>query len=340
MKVKLTAVSMGLGLMLVSSIGAQEKQVEMRIAHWMPAQHAVPKLSIEPWAKSVEVASKGSIKVVMFPAQQLGKAADHYDMARDGIADMTFVSPGYQAGRFPVFAASELPLLVSKAGPGSAAIDAWYRKYAAAEMKDVKVCLSHLHVGALHSTKKAITDPSELKGMKVRSSNGTIAQTMTLLGATNVQISAPEARDALEKGMAEAITFPWTTFVSFRMDKVAKYHTDIPIYAGTFVWTMNKRWYEALGPGQKKVIDDHCTNEWAAKAGAPYGDWEDEGRAVLAKDSSHKIARLTPAQVNIWKKAVEPVTDIWAKDVVKSGGDPKAVLDSLKKELASRQALF
>jgi TRAP-type transport system periplasmic protein len=35
-----------------------------------------------------------------------------------------------------------------------------------------------------------------------------MAQFVTLLGGTNVQVSAPEARDALEKGVADAITFP------------------------------------------------------------------------------------------------------------------------------------
>ena len=74
---------------------AQDKAVELKFAHWLPAQHALAKTGFEPWAKSVEAASKGSIKVAVFPAQQLGKAPDHYDMARDGIADMTWVNPGY-----------------------------------------------------------------------------------------------------------------------------------------------------------------------------------------------------------------------------------------------------
>ena len=88
---------------------AQDKPVEMKFAHWLPGTHPLAKTGFEPWAKSVEAASKGSIKVAFFPAQQLGKAADHYDMARDGIADMTWVNPGYQAGRFPMIAAGELP---------------------------------------------------------------------------------------------------------------------------------------------------------------------------------------------------------------------------------------
>ena len=49
-----------------------------------------------------------------FPSQQLGKAFDHYDMARDGIADFTYVNPGYQPGRFPIIAAGELPFLIGE----------------------------------------------------------------------------------------------------------------------------------------------------------------------------------------------------------------------------------
>ena len=194
-----------LGTALATS--AQDKAVELKFAHWVPAQHALAVAGFVPWAKSVEAASGGSIKVSIFPAQQLGKAADHYDLARDGIAQMTYVNPGYQAGRFPIFDAANLPFLVDKPAPASAALDSWYRAYAEREMKDVKVCFAHLHVGTLHS-KVAITDPAQIKGMKIRPASGAVGQMMSLLGATNVQVSAPEARDALSKGVADAITFP------------------------------------------------------------------------------------------------------------------------------------
>ena len=89
------------------------------------------------------------------PAQQLGKAFDHYDMARDGIADLTYVSPGYQPGRFPIFDAADLPFMLSNAKAGSGALDDWYRKYAATEMKDVKFCLAFAHdPGTFHSRKE------------------------------------------------------------------------------------------------------------------------------------------------------------------------------------------
>lgn len=325
-----------LGL-LASAAVAQDKPVELKFAHWLPAAHSLAKNGFEPWAKAVEAASGGSIKVAFFPAQQLGKAADHYDMARDGIADMTWVNPGYQAGRFPLFAAGELPFIVGKPGPGSVALDAWYRKYVASEMKDVKFCFAHLHVGTLHA-KKPITEPAQIKGMKMRSSNGTNAAFMSLLGGTNVQVSAPEARDALEKGVADALSFPWGSIISFGIDKAVKYHTDMRLYAANFVWVMNRGWYDKLGASQKKVIDDHCNNDWAGKVGAAWGDDEDSGQGKLEKTAGHTIVKLTPAQLAEWKKAAEPLYGQWVSGADKVGVNGKQALEDLRKEIAARGA--
>jgi TRAP-type C4-dicarboxylate transport system substrate-binding protein len=78
---------------------AQDKPVELKLAHWVPASHPLHK-AMEDWGAAVNKASGGSITFKVYPAQQLGKAFDHYDMARDGIADVTYVNPGYQPGRF------------------------------------------------------------------------------------------------------------------------------------------------------------------------------------------------------------------------------------------------
>lgn len=318
---------------------AQNKPVELRFAHWLPAQHSLARTGFEPWAKAVEAASGGTIKVTFYPAQQLGKAPDHYDMVRDGIADMAYISPGYQAGRFPIFAASELPFLAGNPGGGSAALDAWYRKHAEREMKDVKLCLAHMHIGSLHS-KKTLTEPTQIAGMKIRPANGTVAQMVTLLGGTNVQVSAPEARDALEKGVADAITFPWDSLISFGIDKVAKQHIDFKLYAATFVWTINRGFYDKLSAPQKKALDDNCNTAAAAKYGAAWGDYEDGGEGKMEKMGGHTITKLTPTQLAAWRKAVEPLTATWAASADKAGVKGLQVLEEYKAELKAKNASY
>ena len=132
------------GLLIAASGAlAQDKTFELKLSHWVPPTHPLQK-AMEEWGASIEKASNGTIKSKVFPSQQLGKAFDHYDMARDGIADLTYVNPGYQPGRFPIIAAGELPFLVGDAKGGIRAVDTWYHKYAPTEMKDVKYCFSFI----------------------------------------------------------------------------------------------------------------------------------------------------------------------------------------------------
>ena len=116
--------------LLVAAAHAQDKPVALKLSSWVPAQHPLnPALSA--WAEDIKKASGGTISFTLFPSEQLGKAFDHYDMARDGIADFAYVNPGYQPGRFPVMAGAGLPFIFANGKGGSAAIDAWYRAYAA-----------------------------------------------------------------------------------------------------------------------------------------------------------------------------------------------------------------
>ncbi len=325
--------------MLVLALGigaasAEDKTFELKLSHWLPPSHPLQK-AMEDWGAAVEQDSGGTIKYKIYPAQQLGKAFDHYDMARDGIADVTYVNPGYQPGRFPIFDAGNLPFMLANGKGGSAALDAWYRKYAAKEMKDVKLCFVFAHdPGSFHSRSKKIMVPGDIRGMKIRPAHATIASLITELGGYNVQASAPEVRDTIEKGVADAVTFPWGSLVLFGIDKVTKYHIDAALYTTSFVWVMNMSTYAQMSPAQQKVIDDHCNTGWAERVAAPWADFEHAGIAKLKAEPGQEVYPLTDAQLAEWKAAAGPVVQRWSNAVKKTGNDPDAVLNELKAELA------
>jgi TRAP-type C4-dicarboxylate transport system substrate-binding protein len=320
---------------------AQDKPVHLKLSHWVPPSHPLQK-AMEDWGNSIKKDSNGSITFTVFPAQQLGKAFDHYDMARDGIADVTYINPGYQPGRFPIIGAGELPFLMKDAKGGSQALDAWYRKYAAKEMKDVKFCLGFVHdPGAIHSRTKKVMVPGDIKGMKIRPAHATIAAFVTELGGTNVQAAAPEVRDVLEKGVADAVTFPWGSVPLFGIDKVTKYHMDVPLYVTTFAWVMNKNVYNNMSAAQKKVIDNHCTNEWALRVAAPWADFEHAGIAKIKAEAGHEVYSISADQLAQWRKAAEPLQKVWANNVRKAGGgDPDVIMKELKASLAKYHAAY
>ena len=319
---------------------AQDKVVQLKLSHWVPATHPLQK-AMEEWGASVEKASGGTIKSTVYPAQQLGKAFDHYNMARDGIVEFAYVNPGYEPGRFPIIAAGEIPFLVGDVHGGIRAIDTWYRKYAPTEMKDVKYCFSFiLDPATWHSRNKKIVVPSDIKGMKIRPSNATIATWVTQLGGTNVQASASEVRDVMEKGVAEAVMFPWGSVPLLGVDKVTKYHMDAPLNTVTFQWLMSPRTYAAMSAAQKKVIDDHCTTEWAGKFADPWADFEHAGLAKVKAEPGHEVYPITGTQLEEWKKSAEPLEKQWIDNVRKAGGDPDTIMKELKQSLAQYKAAY
>lgn len=318
---------------------ASAQSATLRFSHWLPPVHVVSKTGIVPWTESVKKASGGTLTIQIFPAQQLGQAKDHYDMAKDGVADITFLNPGYQAGRFPVAGAAELPFLISDAAVASEVFHKWYAKYAEKEMPEVKVCHVFLFApGALHS-KKPIKVPADMKGVKGRAAQATLARTFALLGGSSVPVAAPEAREALERGVVELMTAPWGSMLRpWNLDKAVQYTLDMSFYSGVLIDAINKAAYDKLSPAHKKVIDEHCTPEWSKKIAMGWAENEKKGYAELTAQKTRTVHVPTKDELKLWHDAMAPITDQWKKSVSDRGVDADAALKELKSALKAANA--
>jgi hypothetical protein len=78
-----------------------------------------------------------------------------------------------------------------------------------------------------------------------------MANFVTLLGGTNVQSSAPEVRDIIERGAADAVTFLGIAgAVRYRQgDEV---YLEAPLYVTTFAFVMNKDSTTRCRTGRKR----------------------------------------------------------------------------------------
>lgn len=318
-----------------------EETVTLSFSHWLPATHPAHTLGFVPWAEAIEKESGGTIKIDFYPAQQLGKAKDHYDMVENGIADIIWTSPGYSPGRFPIFDAGNLPFLTKNPIDGSMAFDEWYRTNGAPkEMPNIKYCLSHFHdSGALH-TKERITHPDQIRGMKVRPANSTIARFVSELGGASVQVSAPESRDAITKGTADAITFPWNSLRIFGIHKAANHHLDMPFYVSAFVVAINQDKYDSLSDSQKLVIDAHCNTEASRNMAKGWANWEMQGRLDTLSEEGQFVYTPTDDEVAAWKSAAAPLKSAWEDDVRKAGSDPEALWESLQSNLIKYESAY
>ena len=315
-----------------------DKKFELKLSHWVPPTHPLQK-AIEEWGADVEKASGGTITYKVFPSQQLGKAFDHYDMARDGIADFTYVNPGYQPGRFPIIAAGELPFLIGDAHGGIRAIDAWYRKYAANEMKDVNYCFSFiLDPLTWHSKTKKIVVPGDIKGMKIRPSQATIAAWVTLLGGTNVQASAHRSPRRVGKGRGRGGDIPVGVDRAARRRQghevshgCADPYDDVPVADESEAPMPRCRRHNR----KSSTIIARPNGRPSLPTRGPTSNMP--GCEKIKAMPGHEVYTITDEQLTEWKKSAEPLHKKWADNVRAGGGDPDVIMNELKASLAKYQ---
>ena len=95
-----------------------------------------------------------------------------------------------------------------------------------------------------------------------------------------------------------------------------------------------------MSAAQKKVIDDHCTTEWAGKFGDPWADFEHAGIEKIRAEPGHEVYTITDAQLGEWKKSAEPLQPKWADGVKKAGGNPDTIMKELQDSLAQHKAAY
>jgi TRAP-type C4-dicarboxylate transport system substrate-binding protein len=325
--------------MMLGTASAQDPQVTLRFSHWSPPQHPMSTISVPDWVNAIEKDSNGSIKIQVYPSGQLGAPADHYDIARDGVADISWANVGLQPGRFPVVQAIEMPLLYADPQAATLAFHQWYLQYAEKEMKDVKLCQTHALFPSEIHTKKELKGMEDFKGLKMRVPNSTQSRYMSTLGTVLVPVPATQARDAVEKGVADAVSFPWQSLIIFGIDSLVNYHMDVPFGGNGFELLFNKNSYNKLSATQKKVIDDHCTPQWSVRFMEAWNKQEGEGRTTLANKPGHVVYPVTDKFRAELLAAADPAKKEWAESARKAGYDPDQIWNSLVDAMKKNKAM-
>ncbi len=319
-------------LLTAMTAGVALAETNMRFGTWIP-EASYPTPGFMAWAESIEAASDGEISIDLYPAGQLGNARDHYNMARDGIADITWAVPAFEPGRFPIFAVMEMPFMTTDAAGASVVFHNWYNQFADDEMSEVKFCtVTMAPQGTLNFKDKQVVKYEDLKGMRVRPAGTLLSQYLTEAGAVSVAIPASEARQAFDRGMVDGIAFPWRTLIPFGLDKAVNYHQDMIFYAVPAALVMNKGTYDGLSDKGKAAVDAHCTPEWSGRINTIWSDWESEGRRILT-DQGHTIYAVPEEEQRVWVEASLPIREIWKQDVADDMDDPSAALQQLLDQL-------
>ncbi len=317
-----------------TSPGSDQKSkpsMELKLAHFWPATHPAETALVQPWAKEIEQATNGRVKITSYPGETLLKSADIYDGVVQGIADIGISCFSYTRGRFPVSEVFELPGIVYS-NSRSASNVAWegLKELNPKEVQDTHLLMVITTGPGDLFTKAPVRTLEDLKGMEVRAT-GLSAATLKALGAAPVAMPQSEAYESLSKGVVKGNLGPIEVLQGWKQAEVTKYITKTPfLYNTLFFVTMNKDKWNSLGPDNQKAIEQ-VTQKYFTSVGAGLWDKQDQDAMNGAiKNNNMEIITLPADEADRWIKLVEPIQKDYLDRMNKQGVKGQEVLDKVK----------
>ncbi|ODT38103.1 MAG: hypothetical protein ABS55_01480 [Lautropia sp. SCN 70-15] len=194
-------------------------QTSLRVADSLPVGHFFAEQGLKFWIAEVRRQTNNAVEVQHFPAEQLGKAKDMFQLAMTGVADIAYVVPSYVSDKMPLMTVSELPGLASTSCQGTRAFMKLVRggvldKQELAPNGFVILFGAILEPYQVYATRK-IESLESINGMKLRTAGAAQGATIKALGGVPVNMAAPDTYESLSRGTIDGVVFPTASLLAY-----------------------------------------------------------------------------------------------------------------------------
>jgi TRAP-type C4-dicarboxylate transport system substrate-binding protein len=327
----------------VMRLARADAPIALKLHHAMSSVSAGHDKFLVPWARKVETEAGGRIRIDLFPSMQLGGSpARLFDQARDGTVDIAWTMPSLTPGRFPKIEMFELPFVPARrALVSSRALDDFATVNLKDEFRDVHpLGFSCSDRGVVHAN-SPIRTIEDIKDLKLHVQTRFAGETVRLLGGHPVPMSDAQLPMAITARVIDGCIDPWHMVPPLRLNDLLKTHTefsDTSLSSTTFVLVMNKDAYDRLPRDLKTVIDNN-SGQYAAGLAGTMWDLGAAAAADMVGERGDTIVTLLPEAVAHWRKATDPVTGIWLKEMKEQKVDGNKLLASARALLAKYASL-
>ena len=336
---KATLVSLLTVLPALSSV--VQAETILRVGTWLPPTNPQNAIVWPTWAKWVEEATEGRVKVEV--EEGLGHPKTMFQLVEDGVINASFGYHGYVPGRFKLPQAVEQPGMGVSAEAASVALWRVYKKYfeQANEFEGLEVIGMFTHgPGYLHST-QPITTMADLKGKKIRIGGGVQSELGELMEVTAVAAPAPKVYEMLQQGVIDGVFMPMGEQKALRLNEVAPNVTVIPggMYLGSFSIFIDPYFLEDLDPKDREAILSVSGEKLSQLAGEAWDSIDADGLKV-AEESGVNIIRLSDEDpmTQAFKQLTQGLKQHWVDSVKDRDIDAQAAIDELWSEAKAYQA--
>nr|WP_234985263.1 TRAP transporter substrate-binding protein [Oceanospirillum multiglobuliferum] len=318
--------------MMTSTFALSE--TTLRVGTWLPPTHPQNAVVWPTWAKWVEDATEGRVKIKM--EQGLGHPKTMFQLVEDGVIDASFSYHGYVPGRFKLPQGVEQPGLGVGAEAASVALWKVYDKHfkKAGEFEGLEVLGMFTHGPGQIQTKFPVNSFADLEGKKIRVGGGVQSVLAERMHITPVGAPAPKVYEMLQQGVIDGAFLPMGEQKVLRLSEVTSNITVLPhgMYMGSFSMFINPEFLEGLSKKDRAAIMKVSGLRLSALAGSAWDAGDAEGYEA-AKAAGVKINRLSEKDPmsKEFEKLTKGMDQEWIESVSDRGINAEAALKDLRK---------
>lgn len=240
-----------------STMAAQAETI--RVAGNFATEHS-SSLAMVKFEEELERLSGGEIDVNIFPAQQLGGAAENVQAVKIGGVEMMWVGTAYLTRTVPGLEIIGLPFQFKDREQAFAIVDGPVGSALDAELADEGMTsMGYMELGfrQLTNNVRPIEKIEDIAGLKIRlQPNETHLATFRALGANPVAMDVKELYSALEQGVIDGQENPFAIINVAGYAEVQKYVSNTGHFFDFISVAANKKWFDGLDADKQAMIKE------------------------------------------------------------------------------------
>lgn len=335
------ALALLIGLSSAAFSHAAEKNWKLSTA--VPENHFLVPL-VRNYCNELSKASGGKVVIELINNAVLATAGDHFDLIKEGIAQMGAVIVTYNPNRFQLGFFTALPFSSDDAETATKInLELIKKNLINEEWKELILAVPWCAGPFAVQSNKKLSTAEDFKGLRMAPAGGVLSMAYDAIGATglNIQVHGGEAYLGLERGTLDATALNWSGASSLKFQEVTKFGYDLGLMGGPLCFIfINPGAWNSLTPEIQaawKKVSEQQSLLWA-KA---YTDTDAKGKQAwkdLGKDVSpfpmEEKAKLAKKLLPVWQAWIQkheargkPAKEMYKTyvEVMKREGKPVAV---------------
>jgi tripartite ATP-independent transporter DctP family solute receptor len=292
----------------------------IKYTHFQPAKLDQPKHAAALAFKNyVESNTKGSLKVEIYPASQLGNAITVLEGLKMGSIEMGVVHDGPISPVFKPFMLLAIPYLFDDQHMAWSVVDGPFGQELAEAMRKATgirmFALADNGIRHFTNNKRIIKSPEDMKGLKIRVMPGPIwSKLVESLGASPSPVPWPELPAALQQGVVDGQENGVTNILAASLYQNQKYISlDGHVYSW-HAYLMNDQFYNSLTPHEQKVVTKAVDIVKIIHRGMTAA--QDMNAPSILSSVGMSVTTLSPDQVAAFREKAQPAVRAWVEEQI------------------------